>query len=290
MSDEETQATATTEGSAEVIPTETAAAATDLSDYDRRIETDPAFAKAELKKFQAAKDRLENEMKTRLGKFSSLEPWVDNLGGADAVLSHLSRLGAAMANPKMRETLEAWERTGSVPGLGATDSGVDATEEYLDPTEREVRSVKAELAALKEQLSRGQSRQAQDGIKQNLNKLFEEHPYLTEEERTQIVSKIDGQIRQWDATEEGRRLIASINYDSLKIVAAPVILSKLEEIGERAYLRKQQQKAKAATEVAAPRQTNGKEMSPQAKNASQALREFMRQNNLSDFSPDMGRR
>jgi hypothetical protein len=202
----------------------------------------------------------------------------------------MGRFGALLGNPAMREAVEMFERTGSVPALGATASGADTTEEYLDPAERKIKELEGQLAGLREQFSRGESRQAQQSLKGQMDRLFEKYPYLNDEEKAQIVSRIDGQIKQWDQTEEGRRIIGSLNYDALEIVAAPVIVQKIEEIGERAYRKKLEKKQGAATEAAPARQTNGQAMSATAKSAAGALREFMRERGLTEFGPDMGRR
>jgi hypothetical protein len=281
-----------TPGADESIPVETTepAQSGDRSDYEARLRSDPEFALSEVKKWQATADRRDAEAKARLKKFESLEPWVDNLGGPNAVLGYMGRFGALLGNPAMREAVEMFERTGSVPALGATASGADTTEEYLDPAERKIKELEGQLAGLREQFSRGESRQAQQSLKGQMDRLFEKYPYLNDEEKAQIVSRIDGQIKQWDQTEEGRRIIGSLNYDALEIVAAPVIVQKIEEIGERAYRKKLEKKQGAATEAAPARQTNGQAMSATAKSAAGALREFMRERGLTEFGPDMGRR
>ncbi len=271
-------------------PAATTEPAEDRGDYEARLRSDPEFAVAEVKKFQAAKDRIEAESRGRAEKFRTLEPWVDQLGGANAVLGHLQRLGQLQGHPKMREMIEQFERTGSVPVTGATDSSSDADSPYLDPVERKLREVEGEMLRLREQLSRSESRQSQEGLKAHLSRLFSEHPYLTDDEKVRIASQVENQVRQWDQTEEGRKLIGQITYDSLKYVAAPVLLENLESIGERAYQRKMTQKRAASTEAVAPVQPNGREVSPKAQGSLDAIREFMRQNNLTELVPKASRR
>lgn len=292
MTQEETEIDTGTHGQAAVDPSTQPAPSEpgdDRGNYEARLRSDPDFALAEVKKFQAAKDRIEAESRGRAEKFRTLEPWVDQLGGPDAVLGHLQRLGQLQGHPKMRELIEAFEKTGSVPAAGATDSAPDA-DPYLDPVERKLRDVEGEMLRLREQLSRSESRQSKEGLKGHMARLFSEHPYLTDDEKVRIAAQIDTQVRQWDQTEEGRKLIGQITYDSLKYVAAPVLLDNLESIGERAYQRKMSQKRAASTEAAAPVQPNGREVSPKAQGSLDAIKEFMRANNLTELVPRASRR
>ena len=149
---------ATPEGEAQSLPTAEQALEVDRSDYEQRLASEPGFAQSEAKKHQARADRIENEYKGKLNKLQGLEPWVDSLGGTDAVLQHLGRLGAMQGNQQMRQVMETWERTGVVPGGGATDSSQDDV--YLDPAERKVKELETQLNGLREEVSRTRSAQS----------------------------------------------------------------------------------------------------------------------------------
>jgi len=261
----------------------------DRSDYEQRLANEPGFAASESKKHQARADRIESEYKTKLSKFQGLEPWVDSLGGTDAVLAHLGRLGAMQGNQQMRQVMETWERTGVVPVGGATDSQQDDV--YLDPAERKVKELETQLNGLREEVSRTRSQQSQGALKGDLDRYFAERAYLDDEDKAEIIAKIDTQVRQWDQSPEGRKVISQLNYESIKFLASPIIAEKIEKLGERVVLAKQQTKQRATTSVGAPVSPNGREVSTQAKSVGDALKHYLRQNNLPDteFSPDLRR-
>jgi hypothetical protein len=279
----------TTAGEAQALTPESQALEVDRSDYEQRLASEPGFAQAEAKKHQARADRIENEYKGKLSKLQGLEPWVDSLGGTDAVLQHLGRLGAMQGNQQMRTVMETWERTGVVPGGGATDSQQDDV--YLDPAERKVKELETQLNGLREEVSRTRSAQSQGALKGDLDRFFAERNYLDDEDKAEIISRIDTQVRQWDQTPAGREVIGKLNYDSIKFLASPIIAEKIEKLGERVVLQKQQQKQRATTSVGSPVQPNGREVSTTAKSVGDALKQFLRQNNLPDteFSPDLRR-
>lgn len=260
---------------------------TDARDYEARLRSDPEFALSEVKKHQARADRASNELKQKGDRYKDLDPWIDNLGGSQAVLHHLGRLGAITSNPQVRAIVEEFERTGRVPQAGATDSPQDAPEEYLDPVERELRSVKAELEALKAGFGNSQADVAKERTKKLIGDVLEEHSWLSQEQKLQALQELEKNIQQWDRTESGRQLIGNLTKDQLRKFVRATVLDNddaLAEIAERIVRAKAAKRSEAATSVATPVTTNGREVSSRAMSALEAVNAAMRELGVTDLS------
>ena len=258
----------------------------DVGDFEARLRGDPEFALSEFKKHQARADRAVNELKQKQEKFKDLEQWVDTLGGAQAVLHHLGRLGALSGNPQMRAMIEEFERTGRVTAAGATDSQTDATPEYLDPVEKELHEVKQELAKLKAGLGDSQAAVAKDRTRKVIAEVLEEHSWMTDEQKMSALRALEQNIQQWDQTEGGRQLIGNLSKEQLRKFVRATVLDDDEQlyaVAERLVRDRAAKKGAASTVVATPVQSNGREVSGQAKTALEVVREAMRQHKVSSF-------
>jgi hypothetical protein len=253
----------------------------DARDYEARLRSDPEFAFSEAKKHQARADRALNDLKQKEGRYRELDPWIDNLGGSQAVLHHLGRLGAINANPALRSMIEEFERTGRVPNAGATDSQTDAPEEYLDPVERKVKLLEAELAQLKAGFGNTQADMAKERTKALIGEVLKEHDWLSQDQKVSALQALEQNIAQWDRTESGRQLLGNLTKDQLRKFVRATVLDNddaLYEVAERIVRERAEKKRAAATSVAAPVSTNGREVtSRRAMTAIEAVNEAIRE-------------
>lgn len=264
----------------------------DRRDFEARLRTDPEFAVEQFKKQQSAFTKAQQELQQVRGKVKTLEPWIDSLGGAEQVLHHLGRLGAIQQNARMRQIVEEWERTGSVP-VGAATAPTDAAtdDQFLDPMEREVRDLRRELedkiARLEESQSRTQATTARSNIKTFIDAAFAQHPYATAELRSEVLGELEQNIAKWDRDEAGRQFLSRLSQEDIaKFVNSQLWSTPERQKANARRLLQMEAEAKraTATSAAAPVQTNGREVSTAAKNATDAIRDAMREVGVSSLA------
>lgn len=207
-----------------------------------------------VEQVKAAQREL-SRMKSKLGQ---VEQVVDAIGGSDALISNLRRLNALVSNPKGRELIEHFEKTGEFPASLKTNGAAEPTDEFEEPWDKNIKPVETKVSALETELRQLRGERGVEKVQGFFKSFFEEYP-LPDEDKQQLAVAMRNQAQQWAQTPQGINLLNSMDAQTFNSLA----LSKLTKAQIRSALlreeeSKRQQKAALATDVPS-RGTTGKE-------------------------------
>lgn len=209
-------------------------------EFTAKVRAGGDFAEQQVKAAQRELSRMK-------GKLGAVEPLVDAVGGTEPLMGHLRRLNTLVSNPKMREAIEHFEKTGELPA-GLKTNGAETTEVFKEPWDDAVEPVKSELSTVKAELAQLRGERGVEKVRGYFQEFRNEFP-LPDEDFKSLVTAMTEQSKQWATTEQGRAALAGMNAETFRSLA----LSKLtKEQIRAAVLRedeaKRAQKAAAATE------------------------------------------
>jgi hypothetical protein len=239
---------------------------------EQRIRTDPDFAVDQYKRVKGESTKLYQQTK----KYEAITRIADQLGGAEVASQLLNEYAAVSQSADVARIREHYRSHGTLPTTSSTRTD-DTTDEdvYKDPQTLEIESLKRDLADVRNSISQTKGVLGKQSVMSMLDKLREEYPDGFEEH---VLPKLETNFADWERTPQGRELLASINYDQLKTVAARAVFDNLDAIAEKRYTRVLEAKKRAATGAGSQTMSTGRE--PVAgkghKNALDALSEFRR--------------
>jgi hypothetical protein len=219
-------------------------------EFTARVKADPKFAVDQVK----AAQRELSRMKTKLGQ---VEGVVDAIGGPQALMAHLQRLNALVSNPKGRDLVEHFEKTGEFPSALRTNGAAEPTDPIREPWDDSVDPIKQEVGTLKAELGKLRGERGVEKVRGFFQEFRAEFP-LPDEDFKALASAMLDQSKQWSTTEQGRAALEAMNAETFRSLA----LSKLTKSQLKAALAREdealrERKAAAATEVPS-RSTTGK--------------------------------
>lgn len=239
---------------------------------EERIKRDPEFALEQYLKVKG--DGTKNYQ--ALKKYEAITRIADQLGGAEVASQLLNEYAAVSQSADVARIREHYRSHGTLPTTSSTRTD-DTTDEdvYKDPQTLEIEALKKDLADVRNSISQTKGVLGKQSVMSMLDKLREEYPDGFEEH---VLPKLETNFADWERTPQGRELLASINYDQLKTVAARAVFDNLDAIAEKRYTRVLEAKKRAATGAGSQTMSTGRE--PVAgkghKNALDALSEFRR--------------
>jgi hypothetical protein len=188
----------------------------DPGSYDDRLREGGDFAVEQAKnwqrKFNTAKTERE-KMEGQLRNVETLLPIVDQLGGAQAVISNLERLGRLVGDPKFGPILQQYETQGVIA------SGAEGGDEYVDPVEAELRgeiqTLRNELHGLRGDSLRQSSTLAQQRLQGHFQEALRGLP-LDEDQLARVHTKVEDTLKQWSGTQEGVRALENLDAQSVR--------------------------------------------------------------------------
>lgn len=215
-------------------------------DFEQRVKTDPEFALAQVKEAQ----RRLTQYQTKFGK--DVEQVVDAVGGKDALMGHLRRLNTIVSNPAMRQLVEEFERTGTLPTRAAVNQANNTAtadaDDYEEPWTRDLRQSQQEVASLRAELNSLRGERGVEKVRGLLQE-FETSMGLTPEESADLREKLIEHANHWGQNEQGLQVLKSMDKPTFRSLA----LGKLsDETIEAAALRRAEarrnQRSAAATD------------------------------------------
>ena len=239
---------------------------------EERIKRDPEFALEQYLKVKG--DSTKNYQ--ALKKYEAITRIADQLGGAEVTAQLLNEYAAVAQSEPVARVREHYRAHGTLPTTTSARTD-DTTDEdvYKDPQTLEIEALKKDLADVRNSISQTKGVLGKQSVMSMLDKLREEYPDGFEEH---VLPKLESNFSEWERTPQGRELLASINYDQLKTVAARAVFDNLDAIAEKRYSRVLEAKKRAATGAGSQTMSTGRE--PVAgkghKNAIDALTEFRR--------------
>lgn len=269
------------EGSAEGTP-----AAPDLTDFETAFQADPKRA---LKVYKDAQRAL-SERQRELDQLRQLRQLVSTVGTEQRVIDHFNQLQQELqqyrSNPRLAKILDTYKTTGQIPGSEYGDSYAEPEPE--DPREVKIRELEQRLAAQDARVNAVSRKQADVRIQQDIERLREQIP---EALWPKVSERISQKISEWDASAATRGIVENLTFDTLRLVAADVLWpsdvplerSPLADLGKAINQRTIEQKRRAATDAAPRSATTGRETSPAAKTALQALQRRKQELGIGDL-------
>jgi hypothetical protein len=243
-------------------------------EFTAKIRQGGDFAEKAVKDAQRELSR----MKSKLG---SVEQVVDAVGGSEPLLAHLRRLNTLVSNPKMREMVEHFEKTGeiAVPRNGAAEP----TEEFEEPWDGKIKPIVNEVSTLKAELGKLRGERGVDKVRGFFQEFRNEFP-LPDEDFKSLTAAMLEQSRQWSTTEQGRAALEGMNAETFRSLA----LSKLTKDQIRSALHQEEQalqarKAAAATDSPA-RGSTGRQR-PEAMSVKDAFEQAARELGIDPRAP-----
>lgn len=224
-------------------------------DYLSKVRGDPEFAEKEIRKHQRKVSELSAAQK-RLGRLQSA---IDQLGSGEVVYQQLERFNNLLGNQAMSRLIQRYESTGTLPTGGEDPYGSSVEDE--DPQSRAMNELRAEVRQLRAEIDTTRGAVGKTRISQDLDKLRTRYPNHFDDF---IKPYLDEKFGEWEQTPAGRRVLAELDYDGLRTLAARALDDRLEEVGELAHLRKQENLKKSATPAPSGTATTGRERAPSA--------------------------
>lgn len=221
----------------------TPSADVDPGNYLERVKREPDFAAEEIRK----KDRELTRQRESLKGYSSLDPYINALQGAEGVATALSQYSSALANPQLKQLIDGYLASGVLPTVSNGDMGDGRSDLYAEtePVSAEVQALQAEMQELRTRLSQSEGTIGRSAI----TGLLKEHRDAIGAEQfdSLILPQIEAQVSKWEQTPDGRRVLAGLNKDQMDTMIGKAALPHLMEIGEAARLRKLEQLKGAST-------------------------------------------
>jgi len=241
-------------------------------DYLERIRGDSEFAVSEIRNKDRAVTNANNEKKKLHDRFVELDPFIDQLGGGKGVLGHLNRLNQLVQNAGMKKIIDRFEATGAVPTV----------EDYLEASETEETDPKdLKIQQLEQRINATDARIGQQDLTSYFGRLKEEFA----DDWDELQPQLDEQFNNWRNDPNAQKLLGSISYDALQMIAIKKLYGTPEGRAKRAVrdARKlvEARRAKATDEPSGVA-TTGTEKSggPKVWNVQTAWDEFKRREGI----------
>jgi len=249
-------------------------------DYLERIRGDSEFAVSEIRNKDRAVTNANQEKKRLHDRFVELDPFMDQLGGGSGVLRHLNRLNLLVQNPAMKKMIERFESTGAIPTV---DDYLESTETTDQPDTKDLK-----IQELEQRLNATDARIGQQDLTSYFGRLKEEFA----DDWDELQPQLDEQFANWRNDPSAQKLLGSISYDALQMIAVKKLYGTPEGRAKRAVrdARKLVEARRAkATDVPSGVATTGTETSGGDKvwNVQSAWDEFKRREGITgEIRPD----
>lgn len=243
-------------------------------EFTSKVRAGGDFAVEQVKAAQRELSRMK-------GKLGPVEQVVDAVGGAEPLMGHLRRLNTLVSNPKMRELVEHFEKTGeiAVPRNGAAEP-TDAIEEPWDPA---IKPIASEVSTLKAELGRLRGERGVEKVRGFFQEFRDEFP-LADEDFKGLAAAMLEQSKQWSTTEQGRAALEGMNAETFRSLA----LSKLTKEQLRSALQREderQRAAKAAVATDSPARGSTGQRPSQANSVLDAMNQACRELGIDPRGP-----
>lgn len=253
----EVESSAATQGQ-----TDAEASSPDPNDYEQRITSDPAFALAEVKRQQ----RAASQASDKLRKAKLAIDVANEMGGGDveagarAALQELVQYRQLRQDPKMAALLQR-----ALAGERVTENL--ESDDYEDPVKAQLTQVLGTQARLEQQMA---EQRFETAMRQFLDS--EIGRALSEEERSDLFSTLDANVKAWMQTPEGRRQLQTFGKQQIDFLASSWLTStgKLLEVGKRAARAQAAALQQRATDGPSRSTSIGPDGPPQTSNALEA--------------------
>jgi uncharacterized protein YjiS (DUF1127 family) len=219
------------------VQTDAVSAEKGPDEFTSKLKAGGDFAVEQVK----AAQRELSRMKAKLG---SVESVVDAVGGSEALMGHLRRLNGLVSNPKMRDLVEQFERTGDV--TVQANGAATPTEEFEEPWDPKIKPIVSEVSTLKAELGKLRGERGVEKVRGFFQGFFDEFP-LPADDRKAMAAKLLEQTKQWATTEQGRQALEGMNDQTFRSLA----LNSLTKEQIRSALRQEEQALQARKAAAA---------------------------------------
>jgi hypothetical protein len=246
---------------AQQVPSESQPSGSELDEFTRTVSAGGEKAVEIAKHFQ----RVASEKDSALSRYKPLEDLVARFGGgevgAENARNFLLQYDAVMGNPQAKDAILHYLQTQEWRPNGRTDDLDTDFGEEPDP-------IRQELDELRRQIGTQNVRTATQDMKSHMASFFNQEmdegvtlgEVLSQEQKAQIISGLENQIRGLGNNESGQRTLQNLTAETVqRMMQLQIPPKQWAKIGESAHLRKIEKKKGAATGVASTAGTTGNE-------------------------------
>lgn len=246
-----------------------------LDPHEQRLRSDPDYAVDQYKRIKGESTKLYQKTKA----YEPITKIADQLGGADRAAEFLMEYAALAQHPEVAKMREHYRLHGTLPTATATRTDDTLDDPYQDPQDVRINELKSQLAMMESKLSRTEGTIGKQAIMGHFSTLKAKYPEAFE---PYIMPAMTEWMEKQELTPQGRSLLNTVNFDQLDTIASKIVTQHLDEIAEKRYARRLEEKKRASTGGAAPNLTNGREPGAKQGHTSgyEALLEFKRVNGL----------
>jgi hypothetical protein len=243
--------------------------------------------------------RVASEKDSKLAPYKQIENLLTQLGngdvgkGAEAAQTFLNQYNTVVSHPEARESVQNFLRTGEWKAgkVKQDDPTFDDDFDTPDPTQEKLQHLTREVQELRGGSAVQQMKGYLDGF---FNKEMAEGiplgKLLSDEDKSKIVSGLEGQIKRLASNEAGQQTLRNLNAEMVQqMMQMQLPPEQWVHIGEQAHLQKIERKKGAATGAAPGGGTTGNEDRAYSPDLSTALEEWGRENGVDLWKIPSGR-
>jgi hypothetical protein len=264
------------------VSSESQPSGSELDEFTRTVSAGGEKAVEIAKHFQ----RVASEKDSALSRYKPLEDLVARFGGgevgAENARNFLLQYDAVMGNPQAKDAILHYLQTQEWRPNGRTDDlDTDFGEEPDPIRQRQIgtQNVRTATQDMKSHMASFFNQEMDEGV--TLGEV------LSQEQKAQIITGLENQIRGLGNNESGQRTLQNLTAETVqRMMQLQVPPKQWAKIGETAHLRKIEKKKGAATGAAPATGTTGNEDREYSGNLADAVRDFSKELGVDLNSPN----
>jgi len=233
--------------------------------------------------------RVASEKDGRLAPYKKIEDLFKTLGGGDvakgaeAAEMYLTQYNAVVSNPDARDAVSRLLETGEWKPKGVNQDNFDFDDEdEADPVVKRLEALERQTNVQSVKAAKAEMRGYMDGFfKTEMTDGISFGEILNDEEKSKILSGLEGQLKNLASNESGRATLQNLSAPMVQqMMQLQITPDQWVSIGERAHLQKIERKRGAATGAVPTGGTTGNESRTYGGDLAQQVADFAKEQGI----------